>query len=241
MPILIDSRTGSKDLLPYFDDGILTELKFGDVAFVGNGPEGNVEIGVEIKRIADLVQSIANGRLAGHQVPGLVGTYYKVYLIVEGVWRPNPQTGVIQIYKGNWFDMKTGREFTFAGVWGFLNTLAVQAGIIVLPTTSIRSTVLAIQVMSKWWQEKWERHHSLQVLYKPTPPRLFTPARRPGHIHLRYIAAELPGIGWERALAVEKKFRTVQQMMDATEEEWREVEGIGKVTAQMVWRALREE
>ena len=180
-------------------------------------------------------------RLSGHQVPGLLNSYHKVYLLVEGVWRGDPISGKVQIYRGIWKDTHTGkRTFTLAGVWGYLNSLAVQAGIIVIPTTNMKSTVMTIKILKNWWSEKWESHHSLHALYKPQPPQVYVPQREHGKILLRYVAAELPGIGWQKAVLVEEKFGTVKRMVEAKESEWLEIEGIGKLTARMVYKALRE-
>jgi len=200
-----------------------------------------VNIGIEIKKIGDLINSISTGRLSGHQVPGLLNAYHKVYLLVEGVWRGDPISGKVQIYRGIWKDTHTGkRTFTLAGVWGYLNSLAVQAGIIVIPTTNMKSTVMTIKILKNWWSEKWESHHSLHALYKPQPPQVYVPQREHGKILLRYVAAELPGIGWQKAVLVEEKFGTVKRMVEAKESEWLEIEGIGKLTAHMVYKALRE-
>jgi DNA integrity scanning protein DisA with diadenylate cyclase activity len=63
---------------------------------------------------------------------------------------------------------------------------------------------------------------------------------RPGKPSLlRRIAIELPNIGYERVAIVEK-FGTVRRMFEATEEEWRNLEGIGKVTAKNCWEALHD-
>jgi ERCC4-type nuclease len=57
---------------------------------------------------------------------------------------------------------------------------------------------------------------------------------------LRRIAAELPHIGVDRSRLVERHFRSVVHMINAEEEEWLEVEGVGKVTAREVVEAVRK-
>ena len=57
------------------------------------------------------------------------------------------------------------------------------------------------------------------MLHKQMPTRGFLCPGKPSLV--RRIAAELPGVGWERALAVEKRFRTIEDLMIATEEELR--------------------
>src|ERR1035437_1169131 len=68
--ILIDKRIGSADLLAPLQaagfDAQLVELAFGDLAFEGKGPNGTtLNVGVELKRLGDLVSSLRTGRLAG--------------------------------------------------------------------------------------------------------------------------------------------------------------------------------
>ena len=67
-------------------DSIIVRMDYGDAMVTGNGPCGQVDIGIERKRIGDLVNSITTGRLSGHQLPGLLAQYYKVYIIVEGMY-----------------------------------------------------------------------------------------------------------------------------------------------------------
>jgi len=46
-------------------------------------------------------------------------------------------------------------------------------------------------------------------------------------------------VGWKRSAAVVRKFKTVRQMMEASEKEWMEVDGIGKGIAKKTVEALR--
>ena len=58
--ILIDSRIGSAELAPLISTpNILCQLEFADFTFSGNGPAGQVAVGVERKTIMDLLQSMA--------------------------------------------------------------------------------------------------------------------------------------------------------------------------------------
>src|SRR3954469_1333034 len=104
MPLWIDRRIGSKDLLkPIIATGLdaeITELAFADVAFTGQGTNGvSVDIGIELKNLNDLVGSLRSGRLAGHQLPGLRSAYEFSWLIVEGLWRTN-DAGMVVTYQG---------------------------------------------------------------------------------------------------------------------------------------------
>src|SRR5258708_669111 len=81
----------SHDLRPLLD-GLevryqLDPLKFGDFSFFGKGPDGPIAIGIELKTVNDFVSSMLSGRLAGHQIPGLLENYQRAYVVIEGVCR----------------------------------------------------------------------------------------------------------------------------------------------------------
>ncbi len=241
--IMIDDRTGSVELLPLFPAGIdveVTRLVYGDISFLGNGPDGPVSIGIERKGILDLLSSMATGRLAGHQLIGLNSSYEYVYLIVEGLWRFNPSSGLLEMRKGgDWGAACLGqRRFMAREVVGFLNTLIVKAGVMILYTGGRNETVQVICALYHWWNDKqFDAHTSHLALHRKhaetvelTKPTL-----------VRRIAAELPGIGWGKSRAVNAHFDTVHEMVMATERDWLAVPGIGKVLAKRIVAALRGE
>ena len=55
---------------------------------------------------------------------------------------------------------------------------------------------------------------------------------------MRRVAKEFTGIGWERSLAVEGRWGSVRDMVNATEKEWTEVDGIGKGIAKKIKEEL---
>lgn len=96
--ILVDDREGSKQLYVSLDKAglpcTLTRLEFGDLCFVGRGEKGvPVDVGIEHKQIADVVQSLRNNRLGDHQLTGMRGTegerpeplYNYCWLCIEGI------------------------------------------------------------------------------------------------------------------------------------------------------------
>ena len=237
--IFIDDRIGSKELADLINNAILTSLEFGDCMFYGNGRDGEVEIGIERKRIGDLVNSIMTGRLSGHQLPGLISHYYRVYIIVEGILREDPVTKELQIWiTGNkWGHMdRGGRKFALRDVWNYLSTLEIMTGVIVRQTRNAGDTARHIEYLKHWWDKPWDQHHGHLQLHKLTSPTVYL--EKPSL--LRRIASELPGIGWARARAVDENFGTVKAMVEASEKDWIKIEGIGKVIAKNVWRELHK-
>src|SRR5689334_15702242 len=107
--LLVDPRIGSRDLLlPLQRFGVPAELSpvnmdAGDFAFVGRGVnDAALTVGIELKETVDLVQSLRSGRFAGHQLPGLLRTYDRAWLLTEGMWRVG-ESGLLEVWRyGGW-------------------------------------------------------------------------------------------------------------------------------------------
>lgn len=247
-PILVDSRVGSKEIEPFLiSQKLPTELltlDYGDFAFEGNGPDGPVLVGVERKRLTDLLSSMRTGRLAGHQLQGLLSTYSPTYLIVEGIFRcghdnvletPGWSRDMSGLGRG-WIPVRVGTQgFLFSEMDNFLTSLENIAGLKIRYTSSKTQTAQTLASLYAWWGKPWAKHRSLGVVYTPAPPTidLVEPSL------LRKIAVQLPGVGWEKATAVERKWRTVVDMLLAEVQEWETLPGFGKVLANRIVNALR--
>lgn len=242
-PILVDSRVGSKEIGPFLSTlGLPVEevkLDYGDFAFEGNGPNGPVLIGVERKRLGDMLTSMRSGRLAGHQLQGLISTYSPAYLLVEGIFRRG-QDGVLEAPqgwgRGGWGPFKLGSQaFLFSEMDNFLTSLENIAGLKIRYSSSKTATAQTLQSLHAWWGKPWDRHKSLGVIYTPPPATLemMEPSL------LRKIAVQLPGVGWEKSIAVERKWRTTLDMILAEVEDWESLPGFGKTLANRIVTALR--
>ena len=55
----------------------------------------------------------------------------------------------------------------------------------------------------------------------------------------RMVAAQLPGIGWEKSKPIAQKYRTVEELVTATPDELQELDGIGKTLASGIYQSLR--
>jgi hypothetical protein len=257
MSLLIDDRAGSKDLKPYLDrlrvPNQLTQLEFGDVALLGRGPEDNwVRVGVEYKSLSDVLKCITTGRFAGHQLPGMFrrsilsdGTALREYdvtwLLIYGVWRVDPNSGVIQTPhkvggKTEWRQISLGgRGYMGRDLDGFLLTLTQQSGIRIAKVGSEFEAASWIGALYKWWTGKsWDEHRSLQTfdLSGPLLGQILAPR------FARRVAKELPGVGWVKSQRVVEHFGCVTNMVLADEREWSQVPGIGKVLARRICDAL---
>lgn len=242
--ITVDSRAGSGDMVPMFPPGmaVVGSLEYGDFFFLGNGPDDSmVSICVERKALKDLLNSMVTGRLSGHQLPGLVQTYEYNYILVEGVWRFNPDSGVLEsLNNGIWYSVCLGeRRFMAKEVVAFLNTLDVKAGMHLLYSHSKRESVQIITALYQWWNAKqWDEHTShLNPSKSFKGPKGEVMLIKPSLV--RRIAAEMPLVGWGKSRSVAEFFPSVLAMCLADENIWMKIDGIGKGIASKVVEAIR--
>jgi ERCC4-type nuclease len=250
--ILLDNRIGAKELFPLFQSHThtptkLTRLEFADIAFLGVGEGGvPVQVGIERKRFGDLLSSISSGRLSSHQLPGLMAAYNVVYLVVEGIWRVNADTGMVERWTrgkgrgkdggGGWQEWRFGNErWTGNRVYGYLNTLELKAGVHIHHTATPMETVQWANRLYKWWSKGWDEHTShigTGCGKLPSPCGGMVQLSKP--TLMRRIAKELPGIGTKLSGEVMKYFSCAGEMVLASEKDWMRMPGVGKGIAEKV-------
>lgn len=233
--IEIDYRIGSEHLLPILGKMMLptrlVELAFGDVAFNINGPKGPLSVGVELKRIRDLVNSIRDGRLAGHQLPGMTQHYGVTVLMVEGLYQPSSH-GRLQIFRGGWVDL-TQPSVMYAEVDNFITTLQMVMNIRFKRTGSPTESAHAIANMYRWGQKAWTDHNAHTQFDQPE--FVGTLPLKPLGVVERACHAILPGFGIKRAIAAARKFPSVFHMAMSDVNDWTSIEGVGgKLASDMV-------
>jgi ERCC4-type nuclease len=234
--IYLDRRTGSAELfLPLQQRGVpveLTTLDYGDAVFAGKGPSGPVLIGIERKRVTDLLQSLQSGRLSGHQLPGLVSYHEYRWLLVEGQYRESPE-GLLELpRRGKPWELV---RFKYAALEGYLTTLTLRGGLHVQRTYDQNESAAWLVSLYRWWTTKdWAGHRSHLALHEAdSSVGLWS---KPTLAHR--VAAQLPGID-AKAGAVARAFPTVIDIAAATEPQWTAIDGIGKVTARRIMAALQ--
>lgn len=232
--ILVDSRIGSKEFIDYLppDRAELAKLEFGDFSFIGNGEGGAVvSVGLERKTIRDLAACMIDGRLCGHQIPGMMRTYHYIYLIIEGRWGYG-QDGILRIYDRGGGPYGTPlnvgqHRFMARDIDKYLNTLMVS-GIMVWKTYNRLETAHLIQALYSWWNDKqFCEHNTLKTSYDNNLGILENP------IPVKMLKA-IPGIGEEKAWELYKKYGSIVNVLDADPDELQEIYGIGGVLAHRV-------
>ena len=239
--IVVDGRIGSHDLighLRYWQVACQVDrLEFGDVAFVGNGPQGPMAIGVEVKKVPDALQCMRDGRFAGHQLPGLMRTYDRSWLVLEGMFTVDFGTGILLVgrqRRREAFANNAGR-FMYRELDNWLTTMEVCGGVKLRRTADRVETARFICDLYGWWSKPWDDHKAHQAIHTETTPYAQFGGRVPVS---RMVAMQLPGVGHDKSLAVIKALPTVAAMAAATVEQWEGIEGIGPTLARRIHDAI---
>ena len=252
--LLVDSRAGSAEFHPIFRslgmDAQLTTMPFGDVSFIGIGPDHEpVTVGVEIKKIDDALACLISGRLAGHQLPGLIKSYDHIYLMIVGEYRSRSSDGIMEQRRegkgggGGMYWTESGggqRRWMWRDFESWLLTMSIMGGMRLIKVATVVEGAQYLKVLYNWYQRGDHKSHlvlySGKELYSDSALMIKPPLSR-------RVAAELPGIGLNRSADVAKVFKTVMEMVEASEERWMELEVDGGkrlgVRGSKVYKALR--
>jgi hypothetical protein len=198
--ILIDDRAGSKELILYPplnspEVSTLCRLsrdhaKSADVAFLANGPSGPEMLGLELKHIDDLTESLSTGRLQGMdgQMEQMVEDFAPGFrwLLIYGQYRPSPEpvmtqdnkpSYLLQVYRDNsdkvnrrsgYYTKKLGtRTVPYGYVEGFLSGPALPVmGFHSHRVNTIEEAAVWIYILHHTWTKEWDKHKSLRSINK---------------------------------------------------------------------------
>ena len=241
--ILIDGRTGSKELIPYLQRISMNvkieraNLEYGDACFEGHGPQGGICVGIERKSLSDILNCIDDARFAAHQLPGMKAMYGYNIMMVEGVWKPDSVTGYLMecIRTLEWRPLRYRTQMTrYSKLFRFLLTLQV-AGMSVIITRDMEHTAYNILECYQYFQKKWADHTSLLETQKLNMPSL---TGRPSLV--RRWASELDGIGVKHGMEAEKLFKTPFDLARSDESDWIKVPGVGAKLARSIVKQIHE-
>lgn len=246
--ILVDQRVGSRELLPVFlrlgADAIMSGELSADFMWSGNGPDGSVLCGVERKVITEALDSMRNHRLEGQQARPMMETCAVRYLVIEGVWRRNPETDMIEVVKGRTRENRTvwtsPHNIRYAEFVKFLASMRERGGYIPWRTLSADETAAYVVDEWSWWQKPWDEHKTGTHLYIPeftsrrgSKPSMF---RSKATVTERWLHA-LPHLD-NRVTELARMFARPRDIVTAGEYFWSSIKGIGKKTARDIERAI---
>lgn len=166
-------------------------------------------VGVERKSTEDFLQSIVDKRLL-EQVKLLRETFECPVLILEGN------------------DFYSRRAIHPNAVRGALAALAVDFRVPILPARDEKETALILLAIAKREQVTESR----EVAIRGEPKGLSLPE------HQRFVVEGLPGVSAVLAKRLLEHFGTVERVMCASEEELRQVRGIGREKAKEIKKIL---
>jgi ERCC4-type nuclease len=268
--VLVDHRKGSIDLIPRLrSKGIrvaMGTLGFGDVEVVC----GPYTFAVEVKTLSDILQCIADGRFAGHQLPGLiVSGYDQVWLLVEGEYRAG-YGGILEVRvkrprrkRATWVQPQ-GRPMLASDLDQWFLTMQLKGGIHVHHVRDRAGVASWLVSLDKWCRKGWEGHKShlqfhdehqrgsrdggagdrlREAVYAPRRPRDICDPRLLSPVGLaRRLAAELPGIGYEKSKTITAPFGSPREfcrfVAESTKEDWESFDGLGAQSAAGIMRIL---
>lgn len=254
--IFVDERTGSVELADAMQsrnlEPMITKLDYGDFAILAaNGPNGpgTIDVGIERKTIRDMLQCIRTSRFSGHQLPGLLSTYEITWLVVEGNYRADVATGVLQEYRnpkvGGWVDLTLGSSrFMHSELQRFLITLSTCTPLRVWHTRNQIETVIFIADLYQQLKVKeWHQHKSHKGIQTPEllGPMLLRSRTKSELAELRRVRAAmcLTGVGQGKAESVAKKFKSLRAMYAS--DDWTVPGSVGKTLNENVMQELTEE
>lgn len=202
-------------------------LAYGDVMFLGKGPAGPLLIGIEYKKLSDLLQSWYDNRLLGHQLPGMQNSFDINYLLVEGVYSCDTDGSLRVLRERGW--RKHESETKYENLRGWLYTLQVCYGVTVMESPNLLSSAVQVASLYRWWAKEFNHHGSSMYVHLPDLRRkllLPTPVQR--------VASTFPGVGTEKLGDIAEKFSSIRGMVNADIEEWMKIDGIGKTRAEKI-------
>ena len=258
--IFVDNRAGSVALVDHspLDDAIvaqLTHLDSADAMFVGNGPTGNLLIGVEVKRIDELISAQQTGRLTT-QVERMLDTYGRNYLAYYGyigtdvkdfvMWETDARAPCTYASFGAPIDdAGAGRKVPFAYLFNLLSDLD-ESGIRCVHCNTYADVAIYIGRLYRSWTKPWAARTYLRTVDNSQPKPLIPryAANKVEHERIKLfvaVASHLPGMGYVRALAVAKHFTSIHALFNASVLQLMSVDGIGKTGAKRLHAAMNAE
>ncbi len=169
-------------------------------------------VGVERKEVKDFVDSIIDKRLL-HQVKMLKNTFEKPVLIIEG----NE-------------DIYSVRKVHANAIRGMLAYIAVDLGIPIVHTKDFRDTVEFLMAVAKREQEDGKKEFGVRGERKPLTLEE----------QQEFVVSGFPGVGPTLAKGLLSKFGSIKNVVNASEDELKNVPKIGKKKAKEIRKVLDE-
>ncbi|MBS3113484.1 DEAD/DEAH box helicase [Candidatus Woesearchaeota archaeon] len=162
--------------------------------------------GIEVKTVEDFVDSIIDGRLL-QQIKNLKNNFERPIVVIEG--------------EQNIYAVRNVHQNS---ILGMLATIAVSYGIPIIQTRNFKETAALLQIIAKREQDETGKDFSLHADRKPSTLKE----------QQEYFVSSLPGINLTLAKPLLRHFKTIKNLVGASEKELQEVEKIGPVKAKQI-------
>lgn len=230
--ILVDYRAGSHELVePLQQLGLPvreTTLKSADLKFAGRGEGGqSVRVGIEFKKLPELVGSLQTGRLQGDQLLKMRGAltgkrpaYDFAWLLIEGELHYDTR-GRLQRRTGRREFRSMAGGMTVNELLKRVFVLHLCGGLNPLWSRNRQQTLKLIEVLYRVWTDQaLDEHKSHLAIYQP--PTLVPISQ------FRRTVSTLPGVGLRVSAAAEKRFKSIRQALTARSTDWAALETLDK-------------
>jgi hypothetical protein len=226
MCLLIDDREdkGLLEAIACFGLPLsIAHLDYGDLAIQSSN---GWLIGYERKRLPDLISSMQDRRLSGHQLKGMWSIYDRVELVVEGLWRPGPNGEIEVAGRNGWQTLyHRGSGVSFRQVDSYLYSQYERGGVPFWRTGSAIETAHLYASRYHWWQKDYDLHKSHDTIYtnNPSQQRRGTVTVFNGQPNaVTVMAAQIPGLD-AKSWSVGEYFESPFEMVTAGVSDWRMV------------------
>ncbi len=169
--------------------------------------------GIEIKTVEDFVDSIIDGRLL-EQAKNLKNNFERPIIVIGGAQ-----------------DIYAVRNVHSNSILGMMATIAVSYGIPIVQTRNFKETAAFLQIIAKREQDEVGRDFNLHADRKPATLKE----------QQEYFISSLPGINLTLAKPLLRHFKTVKNIVNASEKELQEVEKIGPLKARQMKEVVEGE
>ncbi len=216
-------------------------LSAGDFCFAGEGPKGECLIGVERKRIKDMLGSLRSGRLVGEQIPKLLSRYEYVFLILEGTFRTNKFSGLLEDLYGNHYSPITIGKSSFLGleVESAITSILAATPIRYIRTRNEHETVEWVVSLNHTFSKPWDKQIAkITAIHQPEQYATIGKAST-----VRRFANAMNGLGWERSGTLDHNYQSVWDVVSTDpncecirpSSDYEKLPGFGKVLSKRIW------
>ena len=226
--LLVDYHVGSIELrAPLRRMGLPAEKGDipADLAWEGRGEKGvPVMVGVEFKKLGELVQSFRSQRLQGHQLLKMRENFDFCYLLVEGELRYDTKGQLLK---------RAGRQ-DFKRLPGAMDVSELLKRLCVLHLCGGLNLIWArtrvdslhwISALYRTWTDCDLNQHTSHIAIYQAPT--LAPVSE-----FRAFISRIDGISLRKSLSIEKHFGgSIRRAVNASVAEWMSIDGIGPLIA----------